>query len=156
VTPATDVYALGAVAYHCVAGRPPFTGGTALQITLRHVSDEPPPLPPDVPPELRTLITRAMNKAPTRRYPTAAHFAAAVRHSLTARGATSPTTVDLPVPADAPGRTRRARRYVTTAAGAVAMLLLGARANAVAGPAETTRDGGPAPAHRAQRAATDR
>jgi serine/threonine protein kinase len=156
VTPATDVYALGAVAYHCVAGRPPFTGGTALQITLRHVSDEPPPLPPDVPPELRTLITRAMNKAPTRRYPTAADFAAAVRHSLTARGATSPTTVDLPVPADAPGRTRRARRHVATAASAVAMLLLGARANAVAGPAETTRDGGPAPAHGAQRAATDR
>ena len=156
VTPATDVYALGAVAYHCVAGRPPFTGATPMQITLRHVSDQPPPLPADVPPELRRLIIRAMNKAPTRRYPTAAHFAAAVRHSLTTRGATSPKTVDLPVRADAPGRTRRARRYVATAASAVAMLLFTARANAVAGPAETTRDGGPALAHGAQRAATDR
>jgi len=156
VTPATDVYALGAVAYHCVAGRPPFTGKTALQITLRHLSDEPPPLPADVPPELRRLITRAMNKVPAHRYPTAAHFAAAVHRSLTTRGPTSPKTVDLPVRADAPGRTRRARRYVATAASAVAMLLFTARANAVAGPAETTGDGGPARAYGAQRAATDR
>jgi serine/threonine protein kinase len=156
VTPATDVYALGAVAYHCLAGRPPFTGKTPLQITLRHLSDEPPPLPPDVPPELRRLITRAMNKAPTHRYPTAAHFAAAVHRSLTTRGPTSSTTVDLPVQSDAPGRTRRARRHVATAASAVAMLLLAARAKAVAGPAETTRDGGPARAHAAQRAATGR
>ena len=61
-----------AVAYHCVADGPPFTGKTPLQITLRHLSDEPPPLPADVPPELRRLITRAMNKVPAHRYPTAA------------------------------------------------------------------------------------
>ena len=152
MTPATDVYALGAVAYHCVAGRPPFTGKTPLQITLRQLSDQPPPLPPDVPPELRRLITRAMNKTPTHRYPTAAHFAAAVHHSLTTRSPTSSTT-DLP---DPPGRTRRARRSVATAANAMAMLLHGTRANAAAGLAETSRDGGPARTHAARRAATDR
>jgi eukaryotic-like serine/threonine-protein kinase len=155
VTPATDVYALGAVAYHCLAGRPPFTGKTPLQVTLRHLSDEPPPLPPDVPPDLQRLITRAMNKAPTHRYPTAAHFAAAVHRALTSRSPTSSTTVDLPVPPDAPGRTRRARRCVATAASAMAMLLLGARVNAVAAAAETIR-GGPARARAARRAATDR
>jgi eukaryotic-like serine/threonine-protein kinase len=156
VTPATDVYALGAVGYHCLAGRPPFTGETALQVALRHLSDEPLPLPRDVPRDLRRLIARAMNKDPARRYPTAADFAAAVHRSLTTRGSTSPQMVDLPVRADVPGRTRRARRYVATAASVVAMLLLAARAKAVAGPAETTRDGGPARAHGAQRAATDR
>ncbi len=97
-----------------------------------------------------------MNKAPTHRYPTAAHFAAAVHHALTTRGPTSPKTVDLPVQPDPSGRTRRARRHVATAASAVAMLLLPARAKAVAGPAETTRDGGPSGARAARRAATGR
>jgi serine/threonine-protein kinase len=71
VTPATDVYALGAVACQCLAGRPPFTGQTPLQIALRHLSDEPLPLPPHVPPAMRRLIARAMNKDPARRYSTA-------------------------------------------------------------------------------------
>jgi eukaryotic-like serine/threonine-protein kinase len=50
VTPATNVCALGAVAYHCLAGRPPFTGQTPLQIALRHLSDQPlTPAGPDLP-----------------------------------------------------------------------------------------------------------
>jgi serine/threonine protein kinase len=64
VSPATDIYALGAVAYHCLAGRAPFTGESLLEIALRHLSDEPPPLPSDVPPALRIVITRAMSKDP--------------------------------------------------------------------------------------------
>jgi eukaryotic-like serine/threonine-protein kinase len=75
VTPATDIYALGAVAYHCIAGRPPFDGDNALQVALRHLEDEPDPLPPDVPAPVRELITRAMAKAPEERFATAAEFA---------------------------------------------------------------------------------
>jgi serine/threonine protein kinase len=81
VTPATDVYALGAVAYHCLTGRPPFTGKTPMQIALRHVSDKPTRLPSDIPEALRRLIARAMDKDPTRRYPTAADFATAVHRA---------------------------------------------------------------------------
>lgn len=75
VTPATDIYALGAVAYHCLAGRPPFDGDNALQVALRHLDDEPDPLPDDVPPAVRELVTRAMAKHPDDRFASAAEFA---------------------------------------------------------------------------------
>jgi serine/threonine-protein kinase len=128
VTPATDVYALGAVAYHCLAGRPPFTGQTPLQIALRHLSDEPPPLPPDVPPALRRLIARAMNKDPAQRYRTAADFATAVRATQAGHSAARSSTTDRPVRPDLPGWIRRARRRAAPQASAVVMLLLGAGA----------------------------
>jgi serine/threonine protein kinase len=77
VTAATDIYALGAVAYHCIAGHPPFDGDNALQVALRHLEDEPEPLPPHVPPAVRELIARAMAKQPADRFETAAEFAEA-------------------------------------------------------------------------------
>jgi serine/threonine-protein kinase len=128
VTPATDVYALGAVAYHCLAGQPPFTGQTPLQIALRHLSDEPLPLPPDVPPALRRLIARAMNKDPAQRYRTAADFATAVRATQAGHSAARSSTTDRPVRPDLPGWIRRARRRAAPLASAVVMLLLGAGA----------------------------
>jgi serine/threonine protein kinase len=78
VTPATDIYALGAVAYHCLAGNPPFDGDNALQVALRHLEDEPDPLPETtVPPAVRELISRAMAKQPEDRFASAAEFAEA-------------------------------------------------------------------------------
>ncbi|WP_370644400.1 serine/threonine-protein kinase [Actinoplanes sp. L3-i22] len=77
LTPGTDVYALGAVAYHCIAGRPPFDGDNALQVALRHLEDEPDPLPDHVPYEVRELIARAMAKQPADRFASAAEFAEA-------------------------------------------------------------------------------
>ncbi|GIF37524.1 serine/threonine-protein kinase [Actinoplanes xinjiangensis] len=77
LTPATDIYALGAVAYHCIAGRPPFDGDNALQVALRHLEDDPDPLPDHVPYEVRELIGRAMAKQPSDRFQSAAEFAEA-------------------------------------------------------------------------------
>jgi serine/threonine-protein kinase len=77
VSPATDIYALGAVAYHCIAGHPPFDGDNALQVALRHLEDEPDPLPDHVPPAVKELIARAMAKQPGDRFETAAEFAEA-------------------------------------------------------------------------------
>jgi serine/threonine-protein kinase len=77
VSPATDIYALGAVAYHCLAGHPPFDGDNALQVALRHLEDEPEPLPAHVPPQVRELIARAMAKQPTDRFQSAEQFAQA-------------------------------------------------------------------------------
>ncbi|HWS34545.1 MAG TPA: serine/threonine-protein kinase [Actinoplanes sp.] len=77
LTPATDIYALGAVAYHCIAGRPPFDGDNALQVALRHLEDEPDPLPEHVPYEVRELIARAMAKQPSDRFQSASEFAEA-------------------------------------------------------------------------------
>ncbi len=84
-TAAVDIYALGAVAYHCLAGVPPFEGGTPIEVALHHVQDEPPPLPDDIPRPVRELVGRAMAKDPARRFPSAAafgHAAGAVRQTL--------------------------------------------------------------------------
>jgi serine/threonine-protein kinase len=90
VTPATDIYALGAVAYHCIAGHPPFDGDNALQVALRHLDEEPEPLPDDVPLAVRELISRAMAKHPEDRFASAAEFADA---ALAAVAGDAPTTV---------------------------------------------------------------
>ncbi|GGQ79367.1 serine/threonine-protein kinase [Couchioplanes azureus] len=78
VTAATDIYALGAVAYHCIAGFPPFDGDNALQVALHHLEDEPEPLPESLaPPAVRELIAKAMAKNPADRFASAAEFAQA-------------------------------------------------------------------------------
>ncbi|MEV4410817.1 protein kinase [Catellatospora sp. NPDC049609] len=77
-TPASDVYALGIVAYRCLSGRLPFAGDNVVEIALRHVHDEPAPLPPDVPADVRAIVERAMAKDPAMR-PSAAELARQAR-----------------------------------------------------------------------------
>ncbi|GAA2699113.1 serine/threonine-protein kinase [Actinoplanes palleronii] len=77
VGPAADLYALGAVAYHCLTGGPPFAGGDAVSIALRHVTEAPAPLPGDVPARVRALVHRALAKDPADRHPSAAAMAEA-------------------------------------------------------------------------------
>src|SRR5512138_453081 len=71
-TPLSDVYALGVVAYQCLSGRRPFEGDNPLEIAMRHVREQPPPLPPDTPPAVRRIVDRSMAKDPAARFPTAA------------------------------------------------------------------------------------
>src|SRR6266545_1377177 len=61
-TPASDVYALGVVAYECLAGRRPFTAENPVALALAHQRHPPPPLPPDVPKPVRALVEQAMAK----------------------------------------------------------------------------------------------
>jgi serine/threonine-protein kinase len=78
-SPLSDVYALGVVAYQCLAGRRPFEGGSPIEIAVQHVEAIPPPLPPDVPPAVRALVERCLAKAPAARFPSAAALASAAR-----------------------------------------------------------------------------
>jgi serine/threonine protein kinase len=89
VSAATDIYSLGAVAYHCLAGRAPFTGPNPLTIALQQLDADPPPLPSTVPGPVCALVATAMAKNPADRYPSGAHMAAA------ARAAGSETAFDL-------------------------------------------------------------
>ena len=76
-TPASDVYALGAVAYECLTGRRAFDGENSVQIALKQLREEPVPLPADVPVALRALIERAMAKDPAVRFADGAQLRAA-------------------------------------------------------------------------------
>jgi serine/threonine-protein kinase len=75
--PASDVYALGVVAFECLAGRRPFDGNSPIAVATAHVQQPPPPLPPDVPPPVAALVTRMLSKDPAQRYPDGASLAAA-------------------------------------------------------------------------------
>jgi serine/threonine-protein kinase len=68
-TPASDVYAVGVVAYECLAGRRPFEGESSAQVALQQIQDMPPPLAPTVPDSVRRLVERAMAKDPAARFP---------------------------------------------------------------------------------------
>ncbi|MEV0169074.1 serine/threonine-protein kinase [Nonomuraea fuscirosea] len=78
-TPAMDVYALGVVAYECLAGRAPFDGESAVAIALKHMHEMPPPLPEDVPAAVVEIVMRALAKDPADRWPSAAALALAAR-----------------------------------------------------------------------------
>jgi hypothetical protein len=84
-TPASDVYALGAVAYECLAGRPAFDGENSVQVAVKQIRELPDPLPPDVPAEVRGVVERAMAKDPAQRYPDGAALLAAVDGVLAGR-----------------------------------------------------------------------
>ena len=74
VGPRTDVWALGAILYECLTGRPPFRGETSVATLMQVVNDRPTPpgrLRPGVPPALDAVCLRCLEKDPARRYPTA-------------------------------------------------------------------------------------
>ncbi|MEU6078529.1 serine/threonine-protein kinase, partial [Micromonospora sp. NPDC047074] len=108
VSAATDVYALGAVAYFCLAGQPPFDGDNPLQVALRHLQEEPPPLPPGIPPAVAAVVERAMEKRPDDRFPDAAALADAAVGARDATLAVVPESARPPWavarPAPRPGR----------------------------------------------------
>ena len=59
------------VAYECLAGRRAFDGESSVQIALRHIREQPPPLRqarPDLPPEIEPIVARMMQKNPADRY----------------------------------------------------------------------------------------
>jgi serine/threonine protein kinase len=83
-TPASDVYALGVVAFECLAGRRPYVADTAVATALAHLREPVPDLPESVPSDLTAVVRRAMAKLPQDRFADGAVLAAALRDPRTA------------------------------------------------------------------------
>ena len=78
----SDLYSLGATAYHMLTGRPPFSGETALALAMQHLQTEPPSLEllrPDLPKALVNIVHRLLAKSPDERFASAVELARALK-----------------------------------------------------------------------------
>jgi predicted Ser/Thr protein kinase len=76
-----DVYSLGCVVFHCLAGQPPYVRESEVETLNAHLTDPPPSLSsirPDVPTSVDSVITTAMAKERDERYATAGDLVAAL------------------------------------------------------------------------------
>ncbi len=85
---ASDVYALGVVAFECLAGRKPFVADSPVATAIAHLRQPVPALPDSVPADLARVVRRAMSKAPEDRYTDGTTFARALRNPAGEKTAT--------------------------------------------------------------------
>nr|WP_240979445.1 serine/threonine-protein kinase [Streptomyces sp. HNM0574] len=86
-TSAVDIYGAGVLLYELLTGRPPFSGGTALEVLQRHLSEEP-QRPPGIPEPLWTVLERCLRKNPEER-PSAENLARSLRTVASGVGASA-------------------------------------------------------------------
>lgn len=101
VGPRSDVYSLGATLYALLCGHDPFEARTLFEVLNKVANADPPPLT-NVAADVRTIVAKAMDKNPARRYASAAEFAEDLGRVLEGK----------PILARAPSLSYRAKRYI--------------------------------------------
>jgi hypothetical protein len=122
-----DIYAVGAMAYELLTGRPPFTGMTSQQILAAHVTQAPDPVSrhrPTCPPALEAVIMRCLAKRAADRFQTAEELLQNLEPLATPSGGMTPTQTR-PVTAWQPAAARAKWIPVAVGAGVLGIAALG-------------------------------
>jgi serine/threonine protein kinase len=113
----SDIFSFGVVLYEVLGGRPPFAGATDLEVLQRIISASPPALGDDVPPALRNVVEKALEKDPSDRYQSMRDLVVDLRRLLR-----RPHEDAVRIPLDAPPL----RRRILMTAGVAALSALAA------------------------------
>ncbi|MBA3407951.1 MAG: protein kinase [Solirubrobacterales bacterium] len=98
----TDIYSLGCMVFQCLTGELPFARDSDVAVIYAHLSEEPPRLTsvrPELPAGLDAVVTKALEKAPEKRFQTCADMTSAARAVIDAAGPLADSTITRPVPA---------------------------------------------------------
>ncbi|HKI95574.1 MAG TPA: serine/threonine-protein kinase, partial [Gemmatimonadales bacterium] len=106
-----DIYAVGALAYEMLTGRPPFTGATPQSVLSAHVTQTPEPVTMhrgSVPPALAELVMRCLEKKPADRFQRAEELRSLFEGMVTPTGGITPTASQPVAAVDYAAKARRA------------------------------------------------
>ncbi|MEE8115652.1 MAG: protein kinase, partial [Gemmatimonadales bacterium] len=119
-----DIYAVGALAYELLTGRPPFTGRTAQEVLSAHVTETAEPVTKyreTVPPALGQLVMRCLEKKPADRWQSAEELLPQLEALATPSGGVTPTGT-APIAAVRAGRRVNVALLVTGVTVAIAVI----------------------------------